>query len=68
MRRTWASMSTAAAVLAFTALPALAQETGSSARPWHYWIAPFILGGGVLLVIAVGTRYYFRVMSGRTRR
>lgn len=57
-----------AALLVATAGPALAQEGASPARPWHYWIAPFILGAGVLLVIALGVGYYVRVMSGRPRR
>lgn len=49
------------------AAPALAQEAEGSARPWHYWIAPFLLGGAVLLLVALGVRYYVRVMGGRRR-
>ena len=69
MRRTLASMTAvlAAALLVATASPALAQEGTSPARPWHYWIAPVILGAAVLLVVALGVGYYVRVMSGRTR-
>lgn len=71
MRRTlvrsiFAAAVSSAAFLA-AAIPALAQEAEGSARPWHYWIAPFLLGGAVLLVAALGVGYYVRVMSGRRR-
>ncbi|MBI2168257.1 MAG: hypothetical protein HYU28_01975 [Actinobacteria bacterium] len=52
-----------------TAGPAVAAETVvGAARPWHYWIAPFLLGGGVLLLAVFGVGYYVRVMGGRGRR
>lgn len=59
----------AVAWLTVTALPALAQDGGGeSARPWHFWIAPILLAGAVLSLIALGVGYYVRVMSGRGRR
>ncbi len=57
-----------AALLLVDAAPALAQEESGGARPWHYWIAPFLLGGAVLLLVAIGVGYWFRVVNGRGRR
>lgn len=41
--------------------------TIAAARPWHYWIAPFLLGGSILLLVGFGIGYYVRVMGGRRR-
>lgn len=72
MRARWSKVlagALAAAILLGGAVPALAQEAeGGSSRPWHYWIAPFLLGGAILLVAAVAVGYYVRVMGGRRRR
>lgn len=60
-----------AVTLALSAGPALAQETSTPAdatRPWHYWIAPILLIGGVFLLVALGVGYYIRVMGGRDRQ
>lgn len=46
--------------------PALAQEGGG--RPWHYWLAPFLLGGAVLVLAAVGVGYWIRIAGGSRRR
>lgn len=67
MRRTLISLSPLGLVI-LTAGPALAAEVGDASRPWHYWIAPFLLGGAVLALAALGIGYYVRVMGGRTRR
>jgi hypothetical protein len=32
---------------------------------WHYWIAPVLLGSGVLMVLALAFGYYWRVVRGK---
>lgn len=51
-----------------SAAPALAQEATKTERPWHYWIAPFLLIGGFAVLAAFGVGYYIRVMGGRSSR
>lgn len=72
MRRALVNLSVAVSVAAVAVVlaagPALAQEAGESNRPWHYWIAPFLLGGSVIVIAALGVGYYVRVMGGRQRR
>lgn len=65
MRRTITSLSTLAILLMVAVPPALAQEAEGSAKPWHYWIAPFVLGGAVLAIAALFVGYYVRVSRGR---
>lgn len=59
-----------AAVVAIisSAPPALAGGAVAVTRPWHYWVAPFLLIGAVISLIAWGLTYYSRVVGGRTRR
>lgn len=65
----FASVALAGVLVLVTAAPVLAQEAGEGGgRPWHYWIAPFLLAGAVLAIAALGIGYWVRVMSGRTRR
>lgn len=61
------SLLLAATIVLVTIGPAFAQDAGSKAKPWHYWIAPFLLGGGVVLLAAIGVGYYIRVMGGPRR-
>lgn len=68
MRRTIPVITTSLLALLLGAGPALAAEGASPARPWHYWIAFFLIGGAVLFVAAVALGYYFRVVGGRSRR
>lgn len=68
MRRTLISLTTGASLAVLSAGPAVAQEPGDASRPWHYWIAPFLLGGSILLLAALGVSYYVRVMGRRPRR
>lgn len=58
----------AVATVISSGAPALANGAIVAARPWHYWVAPFLLIGGVLSLVAWGLTYYFRVVGGRTRR
>lgn len=67
--RTAVVLFTLVAVEVAAALPALAQEAEeSSAKPWHFWIAPVLLAGSVLVLVAIGVGYYVRVVAGRGRR
>jgi hypothetical protein len=47
--------------------PALAQESASGAKPWHYWIAPLLLGAGLLVIAGFALGYWIRVVGGRGR-
>lgn len=70
--RRFARLVVAAALVGWTVLltagPALAQEGSKVTRPWHYWIAPALLLGGIASLAAVGIRYYVKVVGGRDRR
>jgi len=55
-------------VVLSSAPPALAGGAVAVTRPWHYWVAPFLLIGAVISLIAWGLTYYSRVVGGRTRR
>lgn len=65
MRRTLTGLITSTTLLVVAVPPALAQEAESSGRPWHYWIAPFVLAGAVLSLVALFVGYYVRVTRGR---
>lgn len=65
MRRTITSLIMLATLLPVSIPPALAQEAEGSGTPWHYWIAPFVLGGAVLAIVALFVGYYVRVSRGR---
>lgn len=65
MRRTLITLIVSAAVLLTAVPPALAQEAEGSGRPWHYWIAPFVLAGAVLSIVALFVGYYVRISRGR---
>lgn len=65
MRRTITSLITLATLLLVAIPPALAQEAEGSGKPWHYWIAPFVLVGAVLAIVALFVGYYVRVSRGR---
>lgn len=68
MRRTLVTLTVLVATVLVAVPPALAQEPSESGgRPWHYWIAPFVLAGAVLSLVALFVGYYVRVM-GRGRR
>jgi hypothetical protein len=48
------------------AAPAGAQTVSHHKKHlWHYWIAPVLLGSGVLMVAALAFGYYWRVMRGK---
>ncbi|HVM40997.1 MAG TPA: hypothetical protein VM618_09510 [Acidimicrobiia bacterium] len=71
MRRKFSAVTTlvlTTAVVLGAAAPAVAQEAGGGAKPWHYWVAPVLLVGGILVLAAIGVGYYFRVIGGRGRR
>lgn len=69
MRSTVVILSVSVAAVLGVASPVLAQEASDGGgRPWHYWIAPFLLAGAVIAIAALFIGYYVRVMGGRGRR
>ena len=59
---------TASAVAVFSASPAFAQAAAAGAgkaRPWHYWMAFFLLLGFLAFMASLGVGYYFRVIRRR---
>lgn len=68
MRRTLAAVAAvtglALTTLVVSAAPAAAASSGPGARPWHYWISFFLVGGAVLLLVAIGIGYWIRVFGG----
>jgi hypothetical protein len=58
----------ASVLVVLVAAPASAQNPRISHHQkhlWHYWIAPVVLGSGVLLVLALAVGYYVRVVRGK---
>jgi hypothetical protein len=58
----------ASVFVVLTAAPAFAQNpeiNHHKTRLWHYWIAPVLVGSGVLIVFALAFGYYWRVVRGR---
>jgi hypothetical protein len=56
----------ASVLVVLIAAPAGAQTISHHKKHlWHYWIAPVLLGSGVLMVLALAFGYYWRVMRGK---
>ena len=64
------SVSLAAVLVVLIAAPVSAQTANPRVSHhqnhlWHYWIAPVLLGSGVIIVIALAFGYYWRVVRGK---
>jgi hypothetical protein len=56
----------ASLLVVLVAAPAGAQTVSHHKKHlWHYWIAPVLLGSGVILVLALSFGYYWRVVRGK---
>jgi hypothetical protein len=56
----------ASVLVVLIAAPADAQTISHHKKElWHYWIAPVLVGSGVLMVLALAFGYYWRVVRGR---